>query len=56
MPPLHYCVSRELITGPKIISALEAQADVEWRGYTPVFLAKSGRVVELLLKQARVRK
>ena len=52
MPPLHYCVTRELITGPKIISALEEQADVEWRGDTPVFLAKSGRVVELFLNQA----
>ena len=53
MPPLHHCVTRELITGPKIIAALEDQADVEWRGFTPIFLAKSGLVVELLLNQAR---
>ena len=52
MPPLHYCVTRDLITGPTIISALEEQADIEWRGDTPVFLAKSGRVVELFLNQA----
>ena len=53
MPPLHHCVTRELITGPKIIAALEDQVEVEWRGFTPIFLAKSGLVVELLLNQAR---
>ena len=53
MPPLHYCVARDLITGPAVISALRDQADVEWRGHTPVFWAKSARVVELFLEQVQ---